>query len=133
MIRYLGILVRVSSILARRSSVLALIIATVFNTALILALPKIQIIAVYALSSSLAISLLLISELRSSLISFSKALHYYGGSRGDRLTIILYLSAIISIPSYSSAVLLSNPYIVFINIIFSIIVISNFMSPRAIS
>ncbi|MEM4970963.1 MAG: hypothetical protein QXE01_06890 [Sulfolobales archaeon] len=126
-------MVRVSSILARRSSVLALIIATVFNTALILALPKIPVIAVYALSSSLAISLLLISELRSSLISFSKALHYYGGSRGDRLTIILYLSAIISIPSYSLAVLLSNPYIVFINIIFSIIVISNFTSPRAIS
>ncbi|MEM1611574.1 MAG: hypothetical protein QXQ57_08035, partial [Sulfolobales archaeon] len=109
MIRYLGILVRVNSILARRSSVVALVIATAFNTALILALPKIPIIAAYALFSSLAISLLLISELRSSLISFSKALYYYGGSRGDRLVIILYLSAIISIPSYSSAVILSNP------------------------
>ncbi|MEM1611516.1 MAG: hypothetical protein QXQ57_07735, partial [Sulfolobales archaeon] len=65
--------------------------------------------------------------------SFSKALYYYGGSRGDRLVIILYLSAIISIPSYSSAVILSNPYIVFINVIFSIIVISNLMSPRVIS
>ncbi len=133
MIRYLGTLARVNSILARRSSILSLVIATTFNTALILALPRIPIITIYALSSSLAISLLLISELRSSLISFSKALHYYGGSKEDRLTIILYLSAIASTPSYSMAILLNNPYIIFINIIFSILVISNITSPRTIS
>ncbi len=133
MIRYLGILARVSSILARRSSILSLVIVTTFNTILILALPRIPITTIYALFSSLAISLLLISELRSSLISFSKALHYYGGSKGDRLTIILYLSTIASIPGYSMAILLNNPYIIFINIIFSILVISNITSPRTIS
>lgn len=133
MIRYLGILARVSFILARRSSILSLVIATTFNTILILALPRIPITTIYALFSSLAISLLLISELRSSLISFSKALHYYGGSKGDRLTIILYLSTIASIPGYSMAILLNNPYIIFINIIFSILVISNITSPRTIS
>ncbi|MFZ8824257.1 MAG: hypothetical protein ACO2O0_08980 [Desulfurococcales archaeon] len=133
MIRYLGILARVSSILARRSSILSLVIATTFNTILILALPRIPITTIYALFSSLAISLLLISELRSSLISFSKALHYYGGSKGDRLTIILYLSTIASIPGYSMAILLNNPYIIFINVIFSILVISNITSPRTIS
>jgi len=130
LIRYLGVLGRVSSIMIRRSSVLALTASTAVNTVLLLALPRIPALAVYAVVSSLAISLLILGELRPALEVFSKALQYCGGSRGDRLAVILYLSLFLSTPSYFSAAVLGSPYIPFIAVIITILAVSRMLSPR---
>lgn len=128
MIRYLEILGISSSILVRRSSILMLALTVTFNTILILVISKMPIAAIYTLTSSIAISLLLVSELRSSIQDLSRALYYYGGSRRDRLAITLYLSIIASTPSYCSVPLLGNPYILLITFIITTVVISRIVS-----
>jgi len=130
LIRYLEVLGRVSSILARRSSILALASATAANSVLLIAIPRIPAVALYAAMSSLAISLLVLGELRPALEGFSRALQYCGGSRGDRLAVTLYLSLLLSLPSYCSAALLGSPYIPFIVVIVNILGLSRILTPR---
>ncbi len=121
----LGVLmIRISSIWARRSAILAIAAATAINLALAIETPRDLITNTYALISSIAISILTLSGLRDSCRGFFRALLYCGGGRISRISAMIYISMIASLPSYPISAVLYAPYIAIATFILSTLYIS---------
>lgn len=120
----LGVLIRISSVWTRRSAILSLAAATVINLALVIETPRDPIANIYALISSIAVSILTLSGLKDSFKGFFRALLYCGGGRVSRISAIIYTSIVASLPSYPISAILYAPYIAIATFILSTAYIS---------
>lgn len=120
----LRVLIRISSILIRRSAILTLITATAINIAIAIEIPRDPISSIYTLISSIAISILTLSGLRDSFRGFFRALLYCGGGRINRISSMIYISLVASLPSYPASAILYTPYITIVTFILSTLYIS---------